>query len=66
MTVVLIFADTTSIADFVLLHKISNVIIGHLDFSVEGKIAEDNIVIACTRYGAQVKKLDTRVSEAYG
>jgi len=56
----LIFPDATSIADFVLAHKISNVIIGNIDCSVEGKIAEDKIVIACTRYKAYLKRTEVR------
>jgi hypothetical protein len=59
--VVLIFPDTASIADFVLSHQISNIIIGNLDCSIEGKIPEDKIVIACTRYKAYVKRLDVKV-----
>jgi hypothetical protein len=59
--VVLIFPDASSIADFVLAYKISNVIIGNIDFSVEGKIAEDKIVIACTRYKAYLKRLEVKV-----
>jgi hypothetical protein len=60
--VVLIFPDATSIADFVLVHKVSNVIIGNIDCSVEGKIAEDKIVIACTRYKAYVKRIEVTAS----
>lgn len=54
---VLIFPDTWKMAQFLLETEISNVIANSLEQSISGKLDEDDILIACSKYDAVLKTM---------
>lgn len=53
--VVLLFPNTSSIAAFVLENKVPGAQINSTEQSLSADLSEDQIVTACTRYGALLK-----------
>ena len=55
--VILIFPDAFRLSRFVLQYKPANTEVNSLELSLTTFLTEDLIVIACTRFHAQLKKL---------
>jgi len=54
--VLLIFPDVTSLADFVLTHRLSKVITDSAAKTLQGTIHENYVEIACRQFGAKIKE----------
>ncbi len=57
MRAVLIFADTASLTAFLLTYKVAGAEVNAKQRSLHGILPEDLMVLACTRYKAEVKEL---------
>ena len=55
--VVLIFPDTTTIADFIVKQKVSNAQVDSIEQTLTSSLSDKQIAIAETVYKAMVKKL---------
>ena len=55
--VVLIFPSTSNMADFILLYRIKGVLVSSSERSLSATLSEREIVIACTQFGAELKKI---------
>ena len=54
--IVLVFPNTISIAEFVLLYKVNNIQINSLDKTIKGVIPPNLVKIACQQFKAQLSK----------
>lgn len=57
--VILIFPDSATIADFVIIHGISNTEVNSKELTLTAFLTEEQIVIASTMYGAIVQSMFT-------
>jgi hypothetical protein len=54
--VILVFPNVTSIAEFLLVHKVSKAIVDSQEKVLKGIMSEKDIDIACKQYGAKIKE----------
>jgi len=54
--VILLFPDIVSMAEFILTHKVSRVIIDSSEKMLRGTISDKHLDIACRQYGAKIKE----------
>ncbi len=54
--VVLVFPDTSSMVDFLLVYKVSGVEASSENLTISGRMSEDLIISALAEYGAEIKR----------
>jgi hypothetical protein len=54
--VVLVFPSASSMADFILLYQVKGALVNSIAQSMSAVLSEGEIVAACTKYGAELKK----------
>lgn len=52
--VILVFPNTSSLSDFIFQHRISGVEVSTCDRSLSGQVTDEQMLIACTQYQAQL------------
>jgi hypothetical protein len=52
--VVLVFPDTSSMVDFLLIYKVNGVEANSVDLSIGGQISEKLVTVAVSEYGAEI------------
>lgn len=55
--VTLTFRDNNSIAEFILTNKVGKVVVNSALHTISGPLPDDLVVLALTRYGAELSQL---------
>jgi hypothetical protein len=50
----LVFPDTSSMVDFLLIYKVNGVEANSADLTISGRISEKLVTVAVTEYGAEI------------
>jgi hypothetical protein len=54
---VLVFPDTNSMADFILVYKVKGVDTNTVHLTISGRLSEKLVTTAVLEYGAEIKRL---------